>query len=233
MPDTATFQERLGVKFAEPELLELALVHSSYVNENPGTAAGHNERLEFLGDAVLDFVVAGKLYGDYPDLSEGQMTRLRSALVRRETLARIARSIGLGDFLVMGKGEEASGGRDKSANLAGALEAVIAAIYLDRGITTTRKAIIRLLRAEWQGAVAAGTGGDAKSRLQELTQARFQLTPGYRLLEEAGPDHDKQFIVEVTVKGEVLGKGTGSSKKLAEKEAACAALERLSGGFTK
>jgi len=233
MPDTAALEKRLGVEFAGPALLALALVHSSYVNENPGTAAGHNERLEFLGDAVLDFVVAGKLYRDFPDLSEGQMTRLRSALVRRETLARVARSIGLGDYLVMGKGEEASGGRDKSANLAGALEAVIAAVYLDRGVTVARKIIVRLLEAEWPAAIAAGTGGDAKSRLQELTQARFQLTPGYRLLAETGPDHDKQFTVEVTVNGEVLGSGTGSSKKLAEKEAARAALERLRGGFTK
>ncbi len=233
MPDTAALEKRLGVEFAGPALLALALVHSSYVNENPGTAAGHNERLEFLGDAVLDFVVAGKLYRDFPDLSEGQMTRLRSTLVRRETLARVARSIGLGDYLVMGKGEEASGGRDKSANLAGALEAVIAAVYLDRGVTVARKIIVRLLEAEWPAAIAAGTGGDAKSRLQELTQARFQLTPGYRLLAETGPDHDKQFTVEVTVNGEVLGSGTGSSKKLAEKEAARAALERLRGGFTK
>jgi len=233
MPDTAALEKRLGVEFAGPALLALALVHSSYVNENPGTATGHNERLEFLGDAVLDFVVAGKLYRDFPDLSEGQMTRLRSTLVRRETLARVARSIGLGDYLVMGKGEEGSGGRDKSANLAGALEAVIAAVYLDRGVTVARKIIVRLLEAEWPAAIAAGTGGDAKSRLQELTQARFQLTPGYRLLAETGPDHDKQFTVEVTVNGEVLGSGTGSSKKLAEKEAARAALERLRGGFTK
>jgi len=233
VPDTAVLQERLGVKFADAALLELSLVHSSYVNENPAAAAGHNERLEFLGDAVLDFVVAGKLYGDYPDLSEGDMTRLRSALVRRETLARLARSIGLGDFLVMGKGEEASGGRAKPANLASALEAVIAAIYLDRGITATRKIIVRLLAAEWREAVAAGTRSDAKSRLQELTQARFQLTPDYRLIDETGPDHDKRFTVAVTVDGEVLGEGAGSSKKLAEKEAARAALERLRGGFTK
>jgi ribonuclease-3 len=233
MPDTAALEKRLGIEFTEPALLSLALVHSSYVNENPAAAAGHNERLEFLGDAVLDFVVAERLYRDFPDLSEGQMTRLRSALVRRETLARIARSIGLGEYLVMGKGEEASGGRDKSANLAGALEAVIAAVYLDRGVTVARRVIVRLLEAEWPAAVAAGTGGDEKSRLQELTQARFQLTPDYRLLAETGPDHDKQFTVEVTVNGEVMGSGTGSSKKLAEKEAARAALERLKGGFTK
>jgi len=153
--------------------------------------------------------------------------------VRRETLARLARSIALGDFLVMGKGEEASGGRAKPANLASALEAVIAAIYLDRGITATRKIIVRLLAAEWREAVAAGTRSDAKSRLQELTQARFQLTPDYRLIDETGPDHDKRFTVAVTVDGEVLGEGAGSSKKLAEKEAARAALERLRGGFTK
>jgi ribonuclease-3 len=158
MPDTAALEKRLGIEFTEPALLSLALVHSSYVNENPAAAAGHNERLEFLGDAVLDFVVAERLYRDFPDLSEGQMTRLRSALVRRETLARIARSIGLGEYLVMGKGEEASGGRDKSANLAGALEAVIAAVYLDRGVTVARRVIVRLLEAEWPAAAGAYPG---------------------------------------------------------------------------
>ena len=124
------------------------MVHSSYINENPAFVSGHNERLEFLGDAVLGFIVAEKLFQDFPDLNEGEMTRLRSALVRRDTLARVARAVRLGDFLYLGKGEEASGGRGKAANLAGALEAVIAATYLDQGAATTRDLVLRLLGEE-------------------------------------------------------------------------------------
>ena len=232
MPDIADLQEILGVTFKKPALLEQALVHSSYVNENPAIVSGHNERLEFLGDAVLDFVVADKLYQDFPDLAEGEMTKLRAELVRRDTLARVARSISLGDFLYMGKGEEASGGRNKALNLAGAMEAVIAAVYLDRGTEITREMVVRLLAEEWERVVSQGTGADYKSKLQEVAQARFQMIPAYRLVDEAGPDHDKRFTVEVKVGAEVLGKGTGKSKKLAETEAARAALERIDKGFT-
>ncbi|HUT67962.1 MAG TPA: ribonuclease III [Dehalococcoidales bacterium] len=232
MPDIADLQEILGVTLKKPALLEQALVHSSYVNENPAIVSGHNERLEFLGDAVLDFVVADKLYQDFPDLAEGEMTKLRAELVRRDTLARVARSISLGDFLYMGKGEEASGGRNKALNLAGAMEAVIAAVYLDRGTEITREMVVRLLAEEWERVVSQGTGADYKSKLQEVAQARFQMTPAYRLVDEAGPDHDKRFTVEVKVGAEVLGKGTGKSKKLAETEAARAALERIDKGFT-
>lgn len=232
MPDVADLQKTLGVTFKHPALLERALVHSSYINENPALVSGHNERLEFLGDAVLDFIVADKLYQDFPDLTEGEMTRLRAALVRRDTLARLARFIRLGDFLYMGKGEEASGGRSKTPNLAGALEAVIAAVYLDRGTKATRDMVVRLLGEEWERVASQGTGADCKSKLQELSQARFQLTPAYRLVAEAGPEHDKRFTVEVMVGAEILGKGTGKSKKLAETEAARVALEELDKGFT-
>lgn len=232
MPDIADLQKKLGITFKQPALLEQALVHSSYTNENPAYVAGHNERLEFLGDAVLDFIVADKLYQDLPDLAEGEMTRLRAALVRRDTLARVARSIGLGDFLYMGKGEEASGGRNKTPNLAGVLEALIAAVYLDRGTPTTRKMVSRLLAEEWTEVVRQGMGADYKSKLQELSQSRFQMTPTYHLVAEAGPDHDKRFTVEVKVDDRVLGKGNGKSKKLAETEAARTALERLDKDFT-
>jgi ribonuclease-3 len=232
MPDIVDLQRTLGVKFNEPSRLERALVHSSYINENPGIFAGHNERLEFLGDAVLDFIVAEELYQEFPNLSEGEMTKLRAALVRRDTLARVARGISLGDFLYMGKGEETSGGRGKIPNLAGAMEAVIAAVYLDQGMKMTRDVVIRLLDEEWQRAVEHGTGIDTKSKLQELVQSRFQLTPGYRLLAEDGPDHDKRFVVEVVVDGKVMGRGSGKNKKSAEKEAARLALERLNTDFT-
>jgi ribonuclease-3 len=232
MPDIATFQKTLGVKFRNPALLEQALVHSSSVNENPSLFPVQNERLEFLGDAVLDFVVAEKLYRDFPALAEGAMTRLRAALVRRETLARVARGISLGDFLYLGKGEEASGGRAKEANLAGALEAVIAAVYLDRGLAVTGKMVIRLLKEEWARVVNRDTGIDYKSRLQELAQSRFQLMPAYRLAAESGPDHVKNFTVEVEVNRQVMGWGTGRSKKMAETAAARAALKKLGVVFT-
>jgi ribonuclease-3 len=232
MPDIAALQETLGVTFKEPALLQQALVHSSFINENPDYISGHNERLELLGDAVLGLIVAEELYRSSPVLTEGEMTRLRSALVRRDTLAQLARSVSLGDFLYMGKGEEAGGGRNKSTNLAGALEAVIAAIYLDQGLKVTRELVVRLFSAEWPELTKSDVGVDYKSRLQELIQSRFQQPPSYRLVGETGPDHDKRFTVEVTVNNEILGCGSGRSKKLAETEAARTALERLDEGFT-
>ena len=218
--------------FQAPSLLETALTHSSFVNESSSNAIESNERLEFLGDAILGFVVAEKLYQDFPNLSEGAMTKLRSALVRRDTLARIARAVRLGDFLYLGKGEEASGGRGKPANLAGALEAVIAATFLDQGAATTRNFVLELLSKELAKVVSQGMGIDYKSQLQELTQSRCQATPTYRLVAAVGPDHDKRFTVEVMAGDVVLGRGTGRSKKLAETEAARSALERLFNSFT-
>ena len=234
LAELATLQQVLGVSFKEPSLLKQALVHSSYANENPGISpASSNERLEFLGDAVLGLVVAAKLYRDFPHLSEGEMTKLRSVLVRRATLARIARDIGLGDYLYLGKGEEASGGRDKPANLARAFEAVIAAIFLDRGSNITRRFILRLLDSELQNAVSQRTETDYKSALQELVQAREQQTPTYHVLEAMGPDHNRRFTVEVWLGNTVLGRGSGKSKKAAETEAARSTLEQLSAGFTQ
>ena len=233
MADLSALQKTLGVSFNDLSLLEQALVHSSYINENPGLAPASNERLEFLGDAVLGLIVAERLYQDFPDADEGEMTRLRAALIRRDTLARIARAIGLGDYLYMGKGEEASGGRRKPANLARVLEAVIAAIFLDQGSAITRDFILRLLNPELQKAVSQGAGVDHKSRLQELIQAREQQIPVYRVVEEIGPAHDKWFTVEVMVGDTVLGKGSGKGKKAAEIEAARSALKQLATNFTQ
>lgn len=232
MPDLAALQEIAGISFNDTLLLKQALLHSSYVNENPDPAAESNERLEFLGDAVLGLVVAGKLYLDFPSLSEGEMTRLRSAVVRRETLARAAETIKLGDFLFLGKGEAASGGRHKEVNLAGAIEALIAAIYLDQGYHIARQFVLRMFREELVRVFGRNTGLDCKSQLQELVQSRQRLTPVYRLLEAAGPEHERWFKVEVVVNDTVLGTGSGRSKKEAEIEAARAALERLSADFT-
>ena len=227
MADIKEFQDILGVAFQNISLLNQALVHSSYINENPGYTSGHNEKLEFLGDAVLGFYVAEKLYKDYPDADEGEMTKLRAALVSRDTLARVAKCIKLGDFLYLGRGEESSGGRQKKPNLAGALEAVIAAVYLDQGENVTRDFIIRILDKELKRVSRKDTIVDYKSRLQETIQSRYQTMPGYRLVSERGPDHDKTFTVEVIVNETVLGKGKGKSKKEAETEAARFALESL------
>jgi ribonuclease-3 len=227
VPDLTGLQKTLEIIFRNLSLLEQALVHSSYINENPDCALGHNEKLEFLGDAVLGFYIAEKLYQDYPDASEGEMTRFRAALVSRDTLARVAKGIKLGDFLYLGRGEESSGGRQKKPNLAGALEAVIAAVYLDQGENITRDFIIRILDRELKRVNQQDTVIDYKSKLQEIIQSRYQTTPGYRLVSERGPDHDKTFTVEVMVNETVLGKGIGKSKKEAETEAARSALEKL------
>ena len=233
MADLAELQQSLGVSFSDPSLLEQALVHSSYINENPDFTLTSNERLEFLGDAVLGLVVAEKLYQDFPQFSEGELTRLRAALVRRETLARVARAIRLGDYLYLGKGEEASGGRRKPSNLAGALEAVIAAIFLDQGLTATKESILRLFNGELERVVSRGAEVDYKSQLQELTQARQQPVPIYQLVAAVGPAHDRRFTVEVKVGDTALGRGSGKSKKTAEAEAARSALQRLSTNFTQ
>ena len=233
MRDYKELQQTLGLSFGNTALLEQALVHSSYINENPSRAAGHNERLEFLGDAVLDFIIAERLYKDYPDIDEGEMTRLRAALVRGETLARLAGNIDLGSYLLMGKGEESTGGRSKVPNLAGAMEALIAAIYLESGIAGARDVVIKLYAEEWKKLTSRGAVADYKSKLQEVAQSRFQEIPYYRLISETGPDHDKQFKVEVTVNARVMGSGSGKSKKLAETEAARQALQRLALDFTE
>jgi ribonuclease-3 len=178
-------------------------------------------------------IVAEKLYQDYPHLSEGEMTKLRAAMVRRETLARIARNIGLGNHLYLGKGEEASGGRNKSANLAAVLEAVIAAIFLDQGLSVTRDFIMGLTGAELEKVVNRGVTIDYKSELQELIQAREQHPPTYHVIEATGPDHARTFNVEVRVGPNVLGRGSGKSKKEAETEAARSALEKLTTNFTR
>ncbi len=228
MTDLVRLQEILNVSFMDLSLLEQALVHRSYLNENPDSVLPSNERLEFLGDALLGFVVAQRLYVEYPHLSEGEMSRLRSAIVCRETLAHLASSLGLGEYLRLGRGEEASGGRKRESNLACAFEAVVGAILVDRGFAAARDFILRFLDAELETAVEETLAKDYKSRLQEIVQAREQKTPSYRIVETTGPEHEKKFTVEVLVGDLVMGRGTGRSKRVAEREAARVALERLS-----
>jgi ribonuclease-3 len=231
MTDLAALQNTLGVSFKDLSLLEQALVHSSYINENMGITTS-NERLEFLGDAVLGLIIARELYQRLPQSTEGEMTELRSSLVRGDALSRIAEAISLGDYLYLGKGEKASGGRLKPANLAGAMEAVIAAVFLDQGLGVTRNFIIRLMDKELNKILSQGTEPDYKSQLQELIQSRYQQTPTYQVIEAIGPDHDRSFTVEVRVGDTVLGMGSGKSKKAAEEESARSALDQLPADFT-
>ncbi|MDD5190087.1 MAG: ribonuclease III [Dehalococcoidales bacterium] len=226
MTDLAILQTVLGVTFKQISLLSQALTHSSYANENPGAGVS-NERLEFLGDAVLDLIVAENLYRNFPELPEGQMTKIRSYLVKQETLALLAKSLDLGAQLYLGKGEENSGGQDKPANLARALEAVIAAVYLDQGLKVTETVVLRLIEPEFQVAISEDIVTDYKSRLQEYLQAQSQSAPNYHLIATEGPDHAKTFVVEARLNDTVLSTGIGRAKKLAEMEAARLALEKL------
>jgi ribonuclease-3 len=233
LADLAALQQTFDISFNDLSLLQQALIHSSYINENPGFAPTSNERLEFLGDAVLGLIIAEKLYQDFPQFTEGEMTGLRAALVRQDTLARVARTIKLGDYLYLGKGEKAGGGQRKPANLARALEAVIAAIFLDQDPVTARNVILKLFKKELQRVASRGIEVDYKTQLQEFIQARAQQVPAYRVVETTGPDHEKKFTVEVRMGNTVLGKGTGESKKMAETEAARSALQQLPVNFTQ
>jgi ribonuclease-3 len=227
MVDWNDCQKHLGISFRREYLLEQAFVHASYLNENPGFAGSSNERLEFLGDAILNFIVAEKLYEEFPELSEGNLTEIRASLVCRDTLAEIAFSLKLGDWLLLGQGEEANGGRTRPSNLANAMEALIGALYLEQGLARARRFIFRQLKPRLDKVKAGKRTPNYKALVQELVQGQKRPTPVYRLVETAGSDHSKQFTVEILVEGEVVGNGTGKSKKAAENQAARAAWEKL------
>jgi len=220
-------QQSQGVTFREPALLERALLHRSHLNEAPEEELESNERLEFLGDAVLGLVISEKLHRDFPALSEGQLSQLRAVLVRWDTLARAAQRIGLGDYLILGRGEELSGGRHRSSNLAGALEALIGAAFLDGGLARARRLVLQLLKPDLEEIAARGATADSKSELQHVAQTRWRQVPQYRLISSQGPEHAKLFTVEVLVGSQVMGRGQGRSKKQAELNAARQALETL------
>ena len=220
-------QKNLGVSFHQESLLEQAFVHSSYLNENPDFARSSNERLEFLGDAIFDFIVAERLYKEFPKLPEGKLTEIRASLVCRGTLAELASSLKLGDWLLFGQGEEANGGRTKASNLANAMEALVGALYLDQGLSKAKKFVLKQLKPELEKIKAGKTTPNYKALVQEFVQGQNRPTPVYRLVEAIGPDHSKQFTAEILVEGEALGRGTGKSKKAAESQAARAAWEKL------
>lgn len=230
MVDLVNLQTILGVRFRDISFLQQSLVHRSYLNENPDLALASNERLEFLGDAVLGFVVAERLYSQFPNFSEGELTKLRSALVRRETLSRIALSLQLGEYLCLGRGEEDSGGRSRSSNLSCGLEAVMGAVLCDQGFDVAKGFILRLLGSELEREIEDKLIADYKSRLQHIIQSERKITPVYRTIEELGPDHAKVFTVEVLAGDLILGRGCGRSKRAAEMEAAREAFESLIGG---
>lgn len=208
-------------------LLRSALTHKSYSNEQPGATLPYGERLEFLGDAVLDLVVSDILFQRYPQLSEGELTRVRAELVNEGNLAPLGQQLNLGGYLLLGRGEERSGGRDKASLLADAVEAILGAIYCDGGLAAARRVAEALLGEQIELAVRDRAGTDYKTRLQERLQAKGCALPSYELIGAEGPDHQKTYRVEVRFGQDVLGTGRGSTKKAAQQQAARQALQLL------
>jgi len=217
-------QSHLNIHFKDRALLQQSLTHRSFLNEHADAQVEHNERLEFLGDAVLDFLAGELLYKRFPDLPEGELTRLRASIVRTEALAELARLCQLGDALVMGKGEEKGGGRERLNNLCAAFEALVGALYLDQGMDYVRDFVTPYLMALLERVLSDNLHIDARSQLQEWSQAQRGVTPLYRTVLESGPDHQKEFVLEVLIGDEVMGSGTGRSKQSAAQSAARASL---------
>ncbi len=215
----------IGYRFQNISYLQNALAHSSYANERWHNSLMSNERLEFLGDSVLGMVVADYLYRTFPDRPEGELTRMRADMVCEKTLARIAGQIGLGIHILLGKGEEQGGGRSRDSILADGVESIIAACYLDGGMDAAKQFISRFVLSDVP--VSKLHNADYKTALQELVQQKKNQVIAYTLVGESGPDHDKQFVVELSLNGTVMGRGTGTSKKRAEQEAAKAAIAAL------
>ncbi len=231
MPTSAgDLAHRLGLRFDDPALLTEALVHSSYVNEHPESATESNERLEFLGDAVLSLVMSEALFKRHRDEPEGVLTTRRAAVVSTHGLARIARRLDIGDALVMGQGAANSGERGRASVLAGLFESIVAAIYLDQGLEAVQRFILEAAAPELDAALPVDALKAPKSRLQERAFASNGRPPAYHIRSSEGPDHDRHFVVEVAIDGEVYGVGEGRNRREAETRAAEVALERLEAG---
>ena len=226
MKDFNTFQSELGLQFNDPALLRQAFTHRSYLNEHRGEAAGHNERLEFLGDAVLELIATHFLYEKYPEKAEGDLTAYRAALVNAVTCAEVANKIGMNDFLLLSRGEAKDTGRARNILLANAFEALVGAIYIDQGYDEAKKFIDKNLFPKIDEIVKQRLWQDAKSALQEKVQEVDGVTPSYAVIRETGPDHDKHFIVGVYVKDTLVAEGDGKSKQEAEQSAAREALDK-------
>jgi ribonuclease-3 len=225
-PTLEALDAALGVRFGDPGLREVALTHRSFAFENGLEVT--NERLEFLGDSVLGLVVTDLAYRSYPALPEGQLAKLRAAVVNMQALADVARGLGIGELVLLGKGEEQSGGRDKASILADSLEAIFGAVYLDRGLNVARALIERLFGPRLEAYIRGEGDRDYKTILQELASQRLRALPSYEV-QEQGPDHEKEFTATVSVAGERLGTGAGRTKKEAEQRAAHEAYDRLRG----
>ena len=226
MPDLASFQEKIGIVFKNPDLLLQALTHKSYSNENPKVLLGHNERLEFLGDTVLSLIISKTLFLEHPETSEGDLSKMRANVVSGSALAGVAKTIGVGPFLRLGAGEEKGVGREKTSILANALEAVIAAIYLDKGILAAEQFVVTAC-ADLLNPISLGTPVDYKTQLQELCQDKALLLPTYDVVNAYGPDHQKRYEIEIKIQDVSYGVGIGKNKKEAQQQSAKTALERL------
>lgn len=224
-------QEALRYRFSDPNLLVRALVHRSYVHESASSSLVDNETLEFLGDSVLGLAISHLLFERFPDYREGDLSRIRSSIVNERELAKQAQELGLGSCLLLGKGEELTGGRSKPSLLADTLEALLGAVYLDGGLGAVLGIVARLFEPYFSAGhledPLRSLDKDYKTQLQELTQARFRLTPTYSLVKEEGPDHDKRFLMEVVLGDKVIERGSGKTKKGAQQEAARRALAKL------
>jgi ribonuclease-3 len=225
MKDFSALEKKLDLKFKNKDFLIQAFTHRSYLNENPDFYLPHNERLEFLGDAVLELVVTEYLYQEYPKKSEGELTNWRAALVNAKMLSNLAQELDFNDFLLLSRGEEKEMGKARQYILANAFEAFIGAIYLDQGYKPCQEFIKKHLLKKLPEIIEKGLFKDVKSRFQEEAQERVKITPSYKVLDEWGPDHAKHFIVGVFLGEELVAKGEGSSKQEAEEEAAREALE--------
>jgi len=224
MPDFSTFEKRIVYSFKNHALLEQAFTHRSYLNENRTPGREHNERLEFLGDAVLELVTTEFLYAKYPEKPEGELTAYRAALVNTQSISDAAKNLGMNDFLLLSRGEARDTGRARQIILANAFEALIGAVYLDAGYEAAKDFIASQLFHKADEIVTKRLWQDAKSRFQEIAQEKFGITPAYQLLNQSGPDHDKRFVVGAYIGQEKIAAGEGSSKQEAEQAAAEKAL---------
>ncbi|HVS79704.1 MAG TPA: ribonuclease III [Candidatus Paceibacterota bacterium] len=227
MKDFSEFERITGIEFRDKAILKQAFIHRSYLNENKEVGLSHNERLEFLGDAVLELVITDFLYEKYPDKAEGDLTAYRSALVNASTCASVAMNLSVNDFLLLSKGESKDTGRARQYILANTLEAIIGAIYLDQKYDAAREFILKNFSPLIDDIVKMGTWIDSKSRFQEKAQEEEGVTPQYKTIRESGPDHDKKFTVGVFLRDKLVAQGDGESKQEAEQKAAAEALQKM------
>jgi ribonuclease-3 len=223
--DFSILEKKLGLRFKNKDLLQQAFTHRSFLNENPDSKSDHNERLEFLGDAVIELIVTEDLYKEFPEKSEGDLTNWRAALVNAKMMTSVAEDLGFNDFLLLSRGESKEMGKARAYILANTFEALLGALYLDSGFEPCDKFIKKYLLSNLPGIIRDGSYKDSKSKFQESAQEKVSITPSYKVIRESGPDHEKSFVVGVYLDKELVAEGTGSSKQEAEEAAAELALD--------